>query len=183
MKEERIVLPDFLIADLYKNHLIEPERLKKNEVSLPLSTKKKDVSRNDSNKLLNYLGENKKNVIVLVAEPTVPFIKDDDLSFLTKILKACSLTLADIAIINTHNNLISFDKLTSELKAQYILLLNVEPASIKLPFNMPHFQVQQFSKCTIISAPSLSSMVIETPESIALKRQLWVSLQEAFGLK
>ncbi|HEX8333775.1 MAG TPA: hypothetical protein VF622_14230 [Segetibacter sp.] len=183
MDDEKIILPDFIIADLYKSHLIEPVKEETDEVVIStLPTRKRQNQNDEKTSSVQYLGENKKGIIILVSEPTATYIQDDELVFLTKILNACNLNISDIAIINTYNNPSRFDQLSKELKAEYIFLLGVEPASIQLPFTVPNFQVQKFSKCTIISSPVLSSMLPNTPESVALKRQLWTSLQRAFNL-
>jgi hypothetical protein len=183
MDDEKVILPDFIIADLYKSHLIEPIHVVNNQVLSPALPKRKtQISEDNKTPALRYLGENKKGIIILVSEPTAVHIQDDELAFLTKILNACNLNTSDIAIINTHNNEVTFDQLSKEMKAENILLLGVEPASIQLPFTVPNFQVQQFSNCTIVSSPALSVMLPNTPQSVALKRQLWTSLQKAFKL-
>lgn len=182
MNEEKIILPAFVIADLYKNCLIEPqpEPVEKTIVQPGEKVKKEGANKQ---KQLQYLGSNKKNIIVLVYDPTAIHINDDELAFLTKVLNACNLTIADIAIINICNNTVLFDELINELHAEYILLLGVDPSNIKLPFTMPHFQVQQFAKSTILCAPPLSGLIADTNESVALKRQLWSSLQKIFKMK
>ena len=183
MNEEKILLPDFIIADLFKNHLVEPLREASELAAIQSSpTSKNSTKEKHLKPTLQYLGENKKRIVVLVYETDAPTITDNSLTFLTKILNACNLNLADIAIINVESQKTSFDQLKKEFNAEVILLIGVEPAVIQLPFTMPNFQVQPFSNCTIVSAPKLSSMLEETTESISLKRQLWTSLQKAFKL-
>jgi hypothetical protein len=183
MNDEKIILPDFIIADIYKNHLIEPGKDANEEVTVKSEPKRKIQKADDAKKTsLPYLGENKKGIVVLISEAAATFINDEELTFLTKILNACNLNIADIAIINTANTKVLFEQLTSELKAEYILLLGVAPASIQLPFTVPDFQVQQFSNCIILSSPALSSMLTNTAESMSYKKQLWASLQKAFNL-
>ena len=181
MSEERIKLPDFIIADIYKKHLVEPLFFNSKE------QEKKVVSevnfKNEKGTSLHFLGDNRKHISVLVFEQNAKFINEAALAFLTKVLGACNLNLADIAIVNTYNAITTFDKLKKELNVRYILLLGVEPTAIKLPFTVPNFQVQQFSDCTIVSAPALINMMNENAESVALKRQLWGSLQKVFKLK
>lgn len=181
MSEDKIILPDFVIADLFKNHLLEPQGDAKG-FSKIVSSETRSQDNNASPSPLKFLGRNKKGITVVVNEQDAPFINDNDLAFLTKILNACSLNLEDIAILNVNRQPTNFEKLKSDLKAEFILLLGVKPTSIDLPFTMPDFQVQQFSNCTIISAPALSSLLEETPENKALKRHLWTSLQTAFKL-
>ena len=180
MKEEKIILPDFIIADIYKHHLIQPEVEITETPPKKTSTKKNNEEKDAT--VVQFLGENKKQIIVLVDEAEAIFINDNELALLSKILCACNLNLADIAIINTKKYQVKFDELKEQFNAKFILLTGVKSSVIQLPFSVPDFQVQQFSNCTIISSPALSEMLTDSKESIALKRQLWNSLQKAFNL-
>ena len=51
---------------------------------------------------VKFLGKNAKNIVLLVSNDTVPFLQDDELSFLTNILSACKLSLVDVAIVNIY---------------------------------------------------------------------------------
>ncbi|MEO5911139.1 MAG: hypothetical protein ABIP95_09645 [Pelobium sp.] len=55
-------------------------------------------------KSFEYLGDNNKYLLIVVNEPSVAFLKKDDLGFLLKIMAAKKLELADVAIINLHKN-------------------------------------------------------------------------------
>lgn len=49
------------------------------------------------------LGDFTKGVLILINEPTQAFLSDDDLAFLTGILSACQLNLAEVGILNLNN--------------------------------------------------------------------------------
>ncbi len=184
MSFEKIQLPHFLIASLYKDCLVELENIKEevvntNAESLPSDSE--DVAINYTHNI-KYLGQNQKNIIVIVNDPEAAVINDSDLAFLTNVLKACSLSMSDIAIINTHDQEISFSVIKEQLDAEKLLLFDVEPASINLPFSIPFFQVQKYAGSTIISAPAFAIINQPMQQSRLLKSQLWVSLKLLFNI-
>lgn len=161
MSLNNIHLTPPMLVRLYSDTLVET-----NSVALPGS------------KSFNYLGNNQKKILVIVSHQYVPFLPDGELDFLTTILAACRLSIADIAIVNYCNadqrelqNLI-------DTQAKNILLFGIDPPSIKLPINFPQFQLQQFDKHTYLHAPTLAEL--ENDKSLKLK--LWNSLKQLFGL-
>jgi hypothetical protein len=183
MSEERIELPDFLIADLYKASLVDLQTSNSEiEYSDP-EEKPLEVREPTANtEKISFLGENKKGVIIIVYQPDAVFLKEEELAFLTNILKACQLNLADIAIINLSKQEIDYNTLQEQLISKTILLFDVEPSAIKLPFMIPAFQAQKFSGSTIMVAPSLSLINKAGSEGKLLKTKLWMSLKNVFDL-
>jgi hypothetical protein len=184
MSFENIRLPAFLIADLYKDHLVEIENT--TEKFATINKEKPSVKNNELEvsqaKTIKYLGQNQKAIIAIVNDSEAAIINDTDLAFLTNILKACNLNLADIAIINKHNQELHFAEIKEQLDVEKILLFDVSPSSIILPFSIPHFQVQPYAGCTIVTAPSLSIINKSTEESRLLKSKLWLSLKQIFKI-
>ncbi len=189
MSLDPIQLPDFVIADLFKNSLVEIEK-PENTIKQPPKKSQPEVitKKTDETVLLQtvekikYLGQNKKQVLVIVNNTDETFVNDSDLKFLTNILKACNLTLGDIAIINHNMLATSFTEIKEQLAAKYLLLFGVEPGDIKLPFIIPMFQVQQYADCTLVTAPSLSELDNPSPDGKVLKGKLWTSLQRCFDI-
>lgn len=182
MEVEKIQLPDFVLAELYKDCIVELEEKPVEEVSEFVQDQEINQPTGATKPPIKFLGENNKNVVVLINEPKAIIIKEDELEFLSKILLACKLNLADIAIVNFDKQSVSFSELKDQFKATHLLLLGVEPMSINLPFSIPQFQVQPFADTTIIYAPDLSGMLVNNEESKLLKSKLWVSLKTAFKL-
>jgi hypothetical protein len=191
MSLEIIQLPDFVLVELYKNSLVEMDEkpaggIQSFAVAKELEEEKLQNGSEDlttpTRAPLKFLGENKKNVIVLVNEPKALIINENELEFLTKILTACRLTIADIAIVNTDKQEVTFQILKEELQVAHLLMLGVEPSAIKLPFTIPHFQVQSYSDSKIVYTPNLSGMLTNNEESRLQKSKLWVSLKTAFNL-
>jgi hypothetical protein len=184
MSLENIQLPDFLLADLYKDCLVELESLQEEKLKEPVkNVEKEEISIQPILKVpVKFLGQNKRNIVVVVDEGKALIINELELEFLTKILTACNLNLADIAIINSKKNQITLADLQEQFEPKHVLLLGVEPGSIKIPFSIPHFQVQPYGGCTFVYTPSLFGMLPTTQESRLLKSKLWLSLKTAFNL-
>ncbi|MGN6400028.1 MAG: hypothetical protein ACTHMD_06220 [Flavisolibacter sp.] len=128
---------------------------------------------------VKFLGKNTKHIVLLVSNDTAPFLPDDELSFLTNILSACKLSLADVAIVNLH----SIDKeeveaLIEPLAPKHVLLFGITPLSIDLPINFPQFQLQAFNKRIYLYSPDLKTL----ENNKELKLKLWNNLKTLFGL-
>ena len=181
MSFENMQLPTFLIADLYKNSLVEFD----NDIAKSKHTTKQKAAEEilvHQTKTLQYLGENRRGIVIVVNQPDVSIIEDDNLAFLTNILKACNLNLSDIAIVNNHKQEVVFTIAREQLDSKTILIFDVSPSSIKLPFSIPDFQVHQYSGCTILTVPSLSELNQATEDSRLKKSKLWTSLKQVFNI-
>src|SRR5687767_8667143 len=91
MSLKNIQLPPIVISKLYHNYLVDI-----NLVDINNDKKKTEIAKSDN--LL--LGGNDKNILLLVNNIEVAFLTDNQLEFLSSILSACKLNLADVAIIN-----------------------------------------------------------------------------------
>ena len=128
--------------------------------------------------VLKFLGHHKKHITVLVNHINVPFLPETELNFLTSILNACRLSLADVAIINCYQSEGISEEDLHSISSERVLLFGLEPASIGLPVNFPQYQIQHFNKISYLHTPALS----ELEKDKALKQKLWLSLKNMFGL-
>jgi hypothetical protein len=128
---------------------------------------------------LKYLGKNAKNIVLLVNHAAVPFLPDEELNFLTNILSACKLSLADVAIVNIYSfKENEVEQRIQPLEPKNVLLFGITPLSVDLPINFPQFQLQQFNKRTYLHSPGLQELANDK----TLKLQLWNCLKNLFGL-
>ncbi len=209
MSTKKIQLPDFVIANLYTNQLVlgTDVQAQKNEIvaisetdskteaiitgSFPekivptpieiAKPKTKEPVLSDIDKQW-YLGDNGKNIIVLIKEKGVTYINDKHLQFLSNILNACKLNLGDIALVNHSNYPLSYTELKERLKPKFILVFDLETKEINLPFTIPNFQVQSHDNCKFLFSSSLTKMDGESQESKIEKSKLWASLKNIFQL-
>ena len=177
MDINNIRLPASAIANLYQHSLIDTN----NEADAPASKQehgllqKTDVPKDE----WKYLGENKKNILIVVDHSDVVHLPDEELSFLTNLLAACKLSLADVAIVNRNNYKdVNYKDVMSNFKSRIVFLFGTEPVTFGLPLSFPYFQIQPFASATFLFSPSLE----ETKKDELLKSKLWVCLRRIFAI-
>lgn len=174
-----IDLPASVMADLYRDTLIAgTETTVKKTPPVPAEPPQKQ--NEESNQPgLKWLGNNNRQILVLVNHTDLVHLPDNELEFFTGVLKACNLGLGDIALVNLNNCPgISFNSLQAALSSRIVLLFDVDPQAIELPISFPHFQLQPFAGNTFLYAPSLK----ELESDRVLKSKLWVCLKRLFNL-
>lgn len=129
-----------------------------------------------------FLGNNRRHITLLVHSPGSGFMPDNQLAFLTKILEACRMTLADVAIVNHAAAPVTIAALRQQLQPKIVLLFGVEPTAIRLPINFPAFKQLSYDDCTYLSSPALDQLVPNTEDSKLLKSKLWVCLKTLFDV-
>lgn len=195
MSFDKINLPDFMLAELYKEGLVVIDNdinlLKKTDAKPEIPAAKEITAAAPPQPLippkpagasLSYLGSNAKNIAILVNDGAAIHLQDDLLELLSKILEACKLNLADVAIINTFHQQLDDQRLRKELAPSLTVLFGIETTAIELPFSIPDYKVQQFNNCAYIQAPSLEKMRGTSTEARLEKSKLWACLKTHFGI-
>lgn len=204
MSLTNIKLPGFVIADLYRNSLIEPEGYMPREeaqapviaepepvvakpptVAKPAEPAPVPVIEKTPPKPANLppykvLGNNKRHISIVVNYPNEVFIPEADLQFLTKMLGACKLNMADVAIVNHATAAVAIERFKTQLQPAFLLLFGVEPDVIQLPINFPSFKEQPYAGTTYLFTPALDQLNQETDQAKLLKRKLWDCLKRMF---
>jgi hypothetical protein len=123
------------------------------------------------------LGKAGKNILIVVNKPDTPFLPDGELEFLTKILTACQLGLADVAIVNwhkaPHQNTAA---IMEQVSAKEVILFDTDPALFGLPSDLSRFTVTTLQNRQFVAAPALK----EIEKTREAKQQLWLSLKQLF---
>ena len=183
MDINHIQLSPAALAGLYKNHLVEsgdsspgtgrPVAVRETPL-INLST-----SAASSSIMVKALGNNEKKVLVLVRHSDVVFLPDEELKFLTGILAACKLSIADVSIVNLHHAPgTGYKDLLTQFHCSRVLLFGLEPGDINLPLSFPEFQLQAFNGCTYHWCPDLGRMENDR----TLKTRLWNNLKILFTI-
>jgi hypothetical protein len=173
MDLNHISLSPQLISDLYKNALIGFP--KSQSASTVHEIQKKETKTAE----WKYLGNNHKNILIVINVPEAVFLPDDNMTFLTGILNACKLSLADVALFNINNHPdASFKELNVFFQSKIVLLFDYAPLSFGLPVNFPHFQVQSVAHTLFLYSPSLNELQNDKLQ----KSKLWVCLRRIFGI-
>jgi hypothetical protein len=169
MSFKETILPDFVIAELYPGSItaLTP-------VPAP------DASPASKTEVYRYLGKNQKKVSVITRYKDDPYIPEEHLQFLIKILSACKLNLGDVAILNDASGGVSIGKLKQELDPGFVLLFAVEPVEIGLPLSFPPLRPQSFEGCNFLTIPGIDSLIPDTEIAKGLKKQLWDCLKKMF---
>lgn len=175
MDQPNFKLPDFVLAELYKTELVVIGQ-STIESNLPQKKQLEKPAKPE------FLGDNRKNICILVKDEQAVYLNDNSLQFLSAILAACKLNLGDVSIVNFQYNAISFGELKSWLQPKFLLAFDISAASLQLPFNLPNYQVQAYDQCSMLFAPSLSLMSDDSREAKLEKSKLWLSLKNMFNI-
>jgi hypothetical protein len=178
------------LTDMYRNSLVDMKMTQEegkffsDQASINKEVRKPDsfsdrVAADSSRAEWKYLGEYKKNILLIVRYADATYLPDEQLNFLTSILGACKLNLGDVAIVNLVNVPSAFYKTVQErFKSTAIILFGLTPQEFEMPVNFPEFQVQAFNNCSFLHTPGLEAL--ETDK--ILKSKLWVCLRRMFDL-
>ncbi|MCX6210538.1 MAG: hypothetical protein NTZ59_13820 [Bacteroidetes bacterium] len=174
MSFQEISLPPFVIADLYSNSLIE---------TINVEAKKVINKNTDTNEqTIKFLGENNKNISIIVFDNSAVYLTDDKLDLLTKLLTACKLTLADVAIVNSSNKLLTYNQIKDAFNPQFLLLFGIDAKKFQLPLIFPEYRIQHYSNCQMLIAADLDKMIGNNETVKMEKTKLWMSLKTMFNV-
>jgi hypothetical protein len=170
MNFQKIQLPARVVADLFKNSLVMSEK------------------RNSDEELVTgqpqyrFLGNHLKKITLIISNTNNFFLPEDQMLFLTRMLEACKMTFADVAVLNHNSVPVNIHALREQLNPKIIILFGVEPKEIKLPFNSAAFKIQEYDQCNYLYCPGLDELNLETEEGKLLKSKLWVCLRKLFNV-
>ena len=170
-----------ILSWLYPNSLINTGNVENAQAELPAKTL--TAPKKDNEKLgspaWKFLGNNQRNILVVVNYNTPVHLPDEELSFLTNMLAACKLSLGDVAIVNRNNYTdVMYQDLLNHFQSKIVFLFGVEPTDFGLPVSFPYFQVQTLANRTFLYTPALEQRHTDP----LLKSKLWVSLRSIFGI-
>ncbi|MDQ6761758.1 MAG: hypothetical protein M3015_03910 [Bacteroidota bacterium] len=167
MSIDNIQLPAFLQKALFKNNLVGSQMKSGNN------------STNTTKASIDFLGGNSKNIAFIVNNNESKFLNDNQLTFALGLIKACNMSLDDIAVVNlAQYQPLTYADLVSQLSCCKILSFGVAAADLDLPFTIPFYQMQNFQETDYLFCPSLN----ELQEDTNAKKQLWSSLQKIFKI-
>ena len=193
---QNIKLPDFLITDWYKSHLIETEvpTVAKPVVSnntpivpvVPAVTVQATIpavtALHEPVEVAWYTGENKKHVTIIINQDSTTVISTEWSTFLTSVLSACKLTLNDVVIVNTHKKTINYSQIITQFKSQYLIVFDVAPSLIGIPAAIPSYDIRVNDNCSFVFSESISLMLNNTADAKQVKMRLWTSLKKLFNV-
>src|SRR5215831_9173440 len=150
MSLNNIQLNSSLLTEMYRNSLVE----------ITENGNVRQDSRSDLTQRPNdgvsatewkYLGEFRKNILLVARYDLVTHIPDEQLNFLISILGACKLSLADVAIVNIAGAPSPEYKTVQErFPSSFTILFGLSPQEFRMPVDFPQFQIQSFNSCTFL---------------------------------
>lgn len=166
MSLDKIQLPAFVIQDLFKNSLVD------------LNTTQAATGNTDADGIA-FLGKNQRRIALVVRSSEALYLPEAALEFLMGILGACQLTMADVALVNLHQQPdTGYQQLTEALQAEKIFLFGTSPADLQLPLDFPFYQIQRYNNQVYLAAPPLAQLQQDRME----KSKLWSCLKQIFSL-
>jgi DNA polymerase III psi subunit len=166
MHLDHIHIPGIVLQEWYATALVDlghghPGEISKTERKLP------------------FLGDNHKKVAVVVEDQEAQYLTDKSLDLLLDILKACKLSMADVALVNIAKlPSLAYSDFSGQLAADKIILFGVPPISIQLPLDFPRYQVQRYDGRQYLYSADLPSLEKDKAE----KTKLWTSLKQVFSI-
>ncbi|MCO6496122.1 MAG: hypothetical protein J5I50_00530 [Chitinophagaceae bacterium] len=158
MSIDNIILPFNTIQKLYPTGIINLEK--------KITTDKKIL----------FKGKNHKHVLVLI--DIVGDLKATEEELLNNLIKACKLTIDDIALVNLREQEVSVPEMIAQLKTQKAIFFGVPHGAIKLSVKDADEQLLQAADCTIVKTLPLSNL----NNDIERKKALWSALKQQFNL-
>lgn len=174
----KIHLPGFIIADLYKDTLVEITDVTA-EPNLPKAKKQPEPLKPQQ---AWFMGNNRKHICILVKDENNTYIDDESLQLLSNLLAALQLNLGDVAIVNFAKTKFVYSELNERLQPKICLLFNLDTEAVQLPFVIPNYQVQNYNNCKFLQAGSLELMKGTGNAAKVEKTKLWMCLKSIFSI-
>ena len=180
MSLNNIQLKGFVVSELYRDNLLASETT--DTAPAPAATAPVAAPIPATPAGYKFLGKNQRRISIIVNAPGTPFLPDDQLNVLTRMLEACRMNMGDVAIVNYAAAPVAIGALKQQLQPAFVLLFGPTPPDIGLPMDFPVFKIQSYDQCTYLTAPSLAELVRPGEDSKLLKSKLWVQLKTLFGI-
>jgi len=178
------ILPAFVLADLYANSLISDIMIPDAKATQKETSKSPTISAPENpSPTYRFLGKNEKKVSVIMRYPGDPYIPEDHLQLLIKILSACKLNLGDVAILNDAVLKVEFSRLKEALEPAFVLLFDIEPSEIGLPLSFPGLKPQGYDGCKFLVIPAIETLMVDTEAALTTKKLLWDALKKMFAVE
>lgn len=172
MNLNEIRLPPSVIADLYKKSLIDLPVVTNASVIVPSEEIPTDP--------LQYMGNNLKDILIVVHYADQIFLPDQQLTFLIAVLKACNLTLEDTAIINFATFKPDYNLLKQRMLPHVVLLFGGSAEFITVLGQLNEFELIKLEGITTLYVPELERLNQNNNEGKILKKKLWSALKQIF---
>jgi len=127
---------------------------------------------------IKFLGENQKNIVLLIQNENEAYLNDELFNLLTNILNACKLGMQDIAVVNiSQYAAMPFTAWQSAVAMKQTVLFGISPSSMGME-DFPPYQIIQVSGCQLLYSNSLQDI----SQDKTLKAKLWGGLKQLLNV-
>jgi hypothetical protein len=164
MSLDNFQIPINLLPELYSNSLVLLDDKQPKSISL--------IRDN-----FDFLGGNKKNILILVNVADFVHLSDENLQFLTSVLAACKLSIADVVILNL-NRLFQYDEIQLKdfFKPNTIIYFDIDFSNLDTVIPNQLYEVTTITNINYLRTQSLQVIA----ENIEAKKRLWNCLKMIF---
>ncbi len=134
------------------------------------------------NPVISFLGGNRRSVTFLSHYPEDPYLPEDQMAFLNKMLSACKYSMEDIALVNRAKQDTDITILKDQLGTRILFLWGVDPKTAGYRSDLPDFLISEVEGISVIPVPKPERIIGDSAESTELKKRLWLSLKKIFNL-
>ena len=169
MSLEHIQIDPYFLARIFNQPIIPGE---KPAVVKPVAAPAAPLQK------IKYLGENQKNIALLIQNENEVFLNEELFNLLTNILNACKLGMQDVALINLHAYPgATFDALQQAVPMKQVVFFGIDPETIGLQGIAP-YQVNQAGSSSVLYSSELSVIA----QDKVMKGRLWNGLKQLLGI-
>ncbi|WP_123848653.1 hypothetical protein [Chitinophaga lutea] len=165
MSLEQLQLDPYLLAQMYDQPII-PE-VRQAAPAAPKALPK-----------LKYLGENQKNILLLIQNESEAYLNEELFNLLANILNACKLGMQEVALLNVagYPGLTLQDYHTA-LGFRQCIVFDIPPAQLGLA-EMEPYRLETHFGASVLYSHHLQQIATDK----ALKGRLWLALKQLFGI-
>lgn len=147
--------------------------------SQPLIQREGPILRNPvpSARELPFLGDNLQHILLVVRNPDQGFVSEEVFTALTKLLSACKLGMADVALVNlAHLQEVEIARLLQQFQPHKVILFQVDLPGISA--GKPKNASWEEAGIQVIHTDTLEAMLKDP----GLKKPFWNALKIFFNL-
>src|SRR5690606_6956231 len=127
---------------------------------------------------VKYLGENQKNIALLIQNESEAYLNEELFNLLANILNACKLGMQDVALINTaHYPGLGLAEFREATAARQCIIFAIPPAGLGLPPMQPYLP-ETHLQIPVLYSDHLQQIATDKQ----LKGRLWQGLKLLFGI-
>jgi len=163
MSFDQLQLDPYFLAKIYTQPIIPGK-------STPVAAEQKPLPK------VKFLGENQKNIVLVIQNESGAYLNDELFNLLTNILNACKLGMQDVALVNIAGFPASpLSVWQQAVSMKQCVVFGISPASLGLE-PLPAYQIHSAGGVQLLFSDPLELIATDK----VLKGKLWNGLKQLF---